>query len=150
MFLARFAQEVFLIHRRDTWRATAVLQQQARKEPKIKPIYNTVVEKIIGDTKVEALKLKTTKEGKEKIWQLEVDGVFVAIGRRANTEIVKRLVELDEDGYVKAENGVYTSTSGLFVAGDIAHPDFHQAVVAAGDGAKAALAARDYLKNVTT
>ncbi|MFA4827031.1 MAG: thioredoxin-disulfide reductase [Candidatus Shapirobacteria bacterium] len=141
VFLAKFARKVYLIHRRDQLRASATEQKRALDEPKIELVWNSEVIEIIGESKVESLKVKNNVTGEEKI--LPVDGMFVAIGHTPSTDFVKGLVELMEDGHVvigkNKELPTMTSVEGIFAAGDCVNEHHKQAIIAAGDGAKAAL-----------
>ncbi|MBI2856679.1 MAG: thioredoxin-disulfide reductase [Chloroflexi bacterium] len=141
--LTRFAATVLLIHRRGELRATPILQERLFGEPKIRMIWDTVVEEIAGELKVEKLKLRRVTTG-EVSW-LEVAGVFVATGLRPNTVFLNDLVPLDPQGHVLANEVMETKVPGIFVAGDARHNSFKQAITAAGDGATAALSAERFL-----
>ncbi|MFB0543175.1 MAG: thioredoxin-disulfide reductase, partial [Candidatus Bathyarchaeia archaeon] len=114
--LAKFATEVKVVHRRDELRASKILQERAFKEPKIGFIWNSTVQEILGRERVEGVRLKKVDSGEE--FELECDGVFIAIGYRPNTEIFKGQIELDQAGYVVVKDGTTTSVEGVFVAGD--------------------------------
>jgi len=143
--LAKFAKEVKVVHRRSQLRASRILQKRAFNNPKIGFIWNVVVQEIIGDEKVEGVRLKRRDTGEE--FTLECDAVFVAIGSKPNTEIFKNQIELDEDGYVVTYDGTKTSVEGVFAAGDVQDRRYRQAIVAAASGCKAALDAEKYLEN---
>jgi len=147
-FLAKICQKVYLIHRRDTLRATAVEIERVLKNPKIEMVWNSEVREIIGDEKLNNIKIKNNKNGEEKI--LEIEGLFVAIGRIPATDFLKGLINLREDGYVilagDIEYTTMTSVPGIFAAGDCMDDKYRQAVVAAGSGAKAAIDAERWLK----
>ena len=145
-YLAKLCQKVIVIHRRDSLRAQAALQELVKLKPNVEFIWNTVVEEILGQEKVSGVKLKNTQNG--KISQLEVQGVFIAIGHKPNTGFLKGQVDLDEKGYVVVENETYTSVPGVFVAGDVADFHYRQAVTAAGAGCKAVFDAEQYLENL--
>lgn len=146
-FLTRFATKVTIIHRRSELRASKAMQDRARSNPKIEFVLTTTVEDIIGDQKVEGIKLKHTETGEESI--LSVEGVFVAIGHKPNTEIFEdqQLLIRDAMGYlVPSEGETYTKIPGVFVAGDVFDHRYRQAITAAGSGCKAALDAEAWLE----
>ncbi len=143
IYLTRFASKVFVIHRRNQLRAEKILQERAFSNPKISFIWDTVVQSIEGDRKVELLKLKNVKTG--EISELKVDGIFVYIGSNPNSSMVKDLVELDENGFIITDNCMKTSVPGLFAAGDVRNTNFRQLATAIGDGAIAANSAERYL-----
>ncbi|HHV80553.1 TPA: thioredoxin-disulfide reductase [bacterium] len=143
IYLTRFASKVFVIHRRNQLRAEKILQERAFSNPKISFIWDTVVQSIEGDRKVELLKLKNVKTG--EISELKVDGIFVYIGSTPNSSMVKDLVELDENGFIITDNCMKTSVPGLFAAGDVRNTSFRQLATAIGDGAIAANSAERYL-----
>jgi len=142
--LAKFAREVTVVHRRDQLRATKILQERAFNNNKIRFIWDTEVQEILGQKKVEGVRLKNVKTGKESTFA--TDAVFVAIGHKPNTEIFKGQIELNEKGYVVARNETRTNVEGVFVAGDVQDYRYRQAVTAAGTGCKAALDAQKYLE----
>jgi thioredoxin reductase (NADPH) len=144
--LSRFASQVKVVHRRSQLRAIRVLQERVFKDPKIEFIWNSVVQEILGEDKVEGVRLKRTDTGEEAV--LKCDAVFVAIGHEPNTQIFRGQVELDEKGYVVAKNGTGTSVEGVFVAGDVQDYRYKQAITAAGAGCKAALDVQRYLEVV--
>ena len=143
IYLTRFASKVFVIHRRNQLRAEKILQERAFSNPKISFIWDTVVQSIEGDRKVELLKLKNVKTG--EISELKVDGIFVYIGSNPNSSMVKDLVELDENGFIITDDCMKTSVPGLFAAGDVRNTNFRQLATAIGDGAIAANSAERYL-----
>ncbi|MEK6955091.1 MAG: thioredoxin-disulfide reductase, partial [Nanoarchaeota archaeon] len=142
LHLAKMCKTVTLIHRRDELRAQKVLQERAKNTKNMKFIWNTVVEEFVGTKKLESLKLKNVKTG--KIEELKMDGAFVAIGHRPNTDFLKGQIELD-NGYIVVKNNVKTSVEGVFAAGDISDHRYMQAVTAAGAGCMAAMEADEYL-----
>jgi thioredoxin reductase (NADPH) len=144
-FLTRFASTVYLIHRRDTLRASKIMADRALANPKIKPIWNSTVTEYLTDEKGEmrAAKLKDLVTGQES--ELEVKCVFVAIGHIPNGAFLGELVDRDENGYILQTKGTATKTPGLFAAGDVADHVYRQAVTAAGQGCAAALEAERYL-----
>ncbi len=143
IFLTKFVRKVFLIHRRDQLRAQKILQERAFANEKIEFIWNSVVEEIIGKEKVEAVKIKNRKTGEEKI--LKVDGVFIFIGIRPQSEFVKDLLKLDERGFIVTDCEMRTEIPGVFAAGDVRSKACRQIVTAAGDGATAAYMAEHFL-----
>jgi len=140
---AKFAASVVVIHRRQELRATRIVQEQAFAEPKIKFLWNTVVESIDGEDTVKSLKLRNVVTD-EKFTQ-QVAGVFVAIGFNPNTTYLKGLLPLDEAGYVITNEKMETSVPGILAAGDIRSNSIRQVISAAGDGATAAIYAERYL-----
>ncbi|MBC7321047.1 thioredoxin-disulfide reductase [bacterium] len=143
IYLTRFASKVYVIHRRDQLRAEKILQERAFANSKISFIWNTVVQSIEGEKKVELLKLKNVKT--EEVSELSVDGIFVYIGSTPNSSIVKDLVEMDENGFIITDNFMRTNIPGLFAAGDVRSNTFRQLATAVGDGAIAANSAEKYL-----
>jgi thioredoxin reductase (NADPH) len=144
-FLTRFASTVYLIHRRDTLRASKIMADRALANPKIKPIWNSTVSEYLTDEKGEmrAVKLANLVTGEES--ELELKCVFVAIGHVPNGAFLGELVDRDENGYILQTKGTATKTPGLFAAGDVADHVYRQAVTAAGQGCAAALEAERYL-----
>ena len=143
-FLTKFATSVRVIHRRDKLRASKALQKAAFSNPKISFIWDSVVEEVLGSSRVEGVKIRNVKTGKESI--LEVDGLFVSIGYDPNTKVFAGEVELDPMGYVVTRNGTETSVPGVFVAGDAHDYRYRQAVTAAGDGVKALMDAEKFVE----
>ncbi|HXW95165.1 MAG TPA: thioredoxin-disulfide reductase [Nitrososphaerales archaeon] len=143
-FLTKFASQVQVIHRRNELRASAALRNEASANPKISFVWDSVVTDVIGDTKVQGVKIKNLKTGQEG--ELQVDGLFVAIGYDPNTEMLRGQVELDPKGYVAIRNGTGSSVPGVFVAGDVHDFRYRQAITAAADGCKALLDAEKFVK----
>jgi len=144
-FLTRFAKTVTVIHRRDTLRASKIMQEKAEKNPKIKFIWDTAVEDILGDKDVTGVKLKNLKTGATS--ELKVQGVFVAIGHQPNTSLFAGQLKLNPAGYILVEPGTTrTSVPGVFAAGDVADHVYRQAVTAAGTGCMAAIDSERYLE----
>ena len=141
--LAKFASRVTIIHRRDQLRATRILQEKALGEPKIEPMWNTVVEEIEGDDVVRKLKLHDVVSGEKST--LAVSGVFISVGLKPNTDFVNGLLRLDETGHIVTNERMETEISGVFAAGDVRHNSIQQAIAAAGDGAVAAISAEKSL-----
>ena len=144
--LTRFAYKVTVIHRRNELRATKILQEKALTEPKIEFLWDTVVESITGDNLVREIRLRNVKTGKGS--NLEVSGIFVAVGLRPNSDYLKGLLKLDEGGFIPVNNQMETEVPGIFAAGDIRVGSIRQVVSAAGDGATAAIAAERFLSSV--
>ncbi len=144
LFLTRYASSVTIVHRRDALRASTILQRRARENEKISFIWNTVVTEIVGQDKVEAVRLKDVVSGEERLHP--TDGVFIFIGHTPNTEIFQGQLEMDEGGYIVSDNFMQTSTPGVFVAGEATDPHFRQVIVSAGMGAAAAIQATHYLE----
>ncbi len=145
-FLTRFASKVYLIHRRDVFRASKIMLEKVKKNPKIEMIINTTVEEVRGGETVSQLKLRNTVDNKTS--ELEVKGMFVAIGHQPNTGIFKNVLDMNEVGYLKVKAGsTYTSVDGVFAAGDVADPVYRQAVTAAGTGCMAAIDCERWLEH---
>ena len=142
-FLTKFAKKVTIIHRRDVLRASKPLQKRANENSKIDFIWNSEVTEILGDKKVSSIKLINNKTKKSS--QLDVDGVFVAIGHSPNTKIFVDQLNLDEKGYIKPKGRTETNVEGVFVAGDVEDVRYRQAVTAAGAGCAAAIDAERWL-----
>jgi len=143
LFLTRFARKIYLIHRRDQLRATRILQERALSHPQIEPLWNTVVTEVLGEDRVEGLRIKNVKTGEEST--LAVGGVFIFIGIKPQTEWLGGAVALDEAGFVVTDSETRTSLPGVFAAGDVRAKACRQIVTAAGDGAEAAYMAEHYL-----
>lgn len=141
--MAKFATRVSLIHRRNKLRATAITQEKAFAEPKIELLWNTVVEAIEGDDFVSSLKLRQVTN--DKIYSLEVAGVFIAAGLKPNTDYLKGVLPLDKWGHIFTNERMQTRVPGVFAAGDIRHNAIRQTISAAGDGATAAYYAKKYI-----
>ncbi|WP_026656762.1 thioredoxin-disulfide reductase [Butyrivibrio sp. AE3003] len=143
IFLARFCEKVYLIHRRDELRAAKILQDELFGLPNVEVIWDSVVQEIQGEGKVTNLRVKNIKEN--KVSDLNVDGIFVAIGIHPSTEIFADIVECDENGYVIAGEDCVTNVPGIFAAGDCRKKRLRQIVTSVADGANAVTAAQDYL-----
>ena len=144
VYLARFCEKVYLIHRRDEFRGAASLQQQVLSSDKIQIIYDTTVEAINGTEAVESATIKNKKTGETSI--LNVDGVFIAVGTAPNTASIAGLPELDERGYIIADETCETNVPGIFVAGDVRAKQLKQVITATADGANAITSAQRYLQ----
>ncbi len=144
LYLTKFAKKVYLIHRRDRFRAVKIIQDRVRKNEKIEPVFNKVVVSINGRDFVESITLRDTVTGEET--QLSVDGVFIFIGNEPNVAPVVHLVDTTEQGFIITDEEMRTKTPGLFAAGDVRHKPLKQVVTAAADGAIAAMSASKYLE----
>lgn len=143
LFLTRYANSVTIVHRRDSLRAGAVLQNRAFDNPKIKFIWDTVVDEIVGQEAVKTLRLKNVKTG--ETWEHPTDGIFIFIGHTPNTQIFQGQLELDGQGYIIVDRLMNTSIPGVFAAGEAADPNFRQVITSAGMGAAAAIQANHFL-----
>jgi thioredoxin reductase (NADPH) len=144
-FLTKFASKVTIVHRRDEFRASKIMQERALSDPKIDVIWNSSVAEILGDTAVTGVILRDTTSGETE--ERATDGVFMAIGHDPNTDLFKGQLELDDEGYiVVAEPRTTTNVEGVFAAGDVTDRIYRQAVTAAGQGCKAAMDAERLLE----
>jgi len=143
-FLTKFASSVQIIHRRNELRASAALRKEASANPKISFVWDSAVTEVLGDGKVQGVKVKNLKTGAES--ELRVDGLFVAIGYDPSTEIFRGQLELDPKGYVALKNSTESSVAGVFVAGDVHDFRYRQAITAAADGCRALLDAEKFIK----
>jgi thioredoxin reductase (NADPH) len=145
LFLTRFASKVVVVHRRDELRASKIMQERARANPKIEFRWNSVVTDVLGDTKVSGVRLRDTVDGSES--ELAINGLFVAIGHEPNSSLLKGQIELEDNGYVKTFGGTTrTSVDGVFACGDVQDDYYRQAVTAAGSGCMAAIDAERWLE----
>lgn len=144
-YLTRFGSVVYLIHRRDTLRASKIMAERALANPKIKPVWDSVVTEVleVQQDKVTGVRVKNVKSNAESV--IDCAGVFVAIGHVPNTQIFKDQIDLDENGYVLPKQGASTNVPGVFVAGDCADHVYRQAITAAGMGCAAAIEAERHL-----
>ena len=142
--LAKFADEVVVIHRREEFRASKIMLERARNNPKIEFMTDTVVEEILGGDSVEGVRVKNTKTGEEQT--VEVSGFFTAIGHTPATSLFEGLVEMKEGGYILQKENTMTSVPGVFAAGDVSDTRYRQAVTAAGDGCRAAIDSERWLE----
>jgi len=144
LFLTRFATQVTVIHRRDQLRASKIMQERARRNEKIDFVWDSVVDEVLGDDFVTGVRVRNLKTAATR--DLAVEALFVAIGHRPNTDLVRGQLELDDVGYVKVEPGTTrTSVEGVFACGDAMDPTYRQAVTAAGTGCMAAIDAERWL-----
>jgi thioredoxin reductase (NADPH) len=143
-FLTRFASKVFVIHRRDSLRASKIMIERAMANPKIEFIWNTEVIDVLGDAKVSGLKLRNLVSGEES--EKDFDGLFVAIGHLPRSELLAGQIDLDNEGYVKVDGrSTRTNQKGVFACGDLVDHTYRQAITAAGSGCQAALDAERFL-----
>lgn len=143
-FITRFASKVYLIVRRNELRASQIMQDKIKANPKVEIIWNSEIKEVLGDGKlVNALKLFNSSENKES--ELKVDGMFLAIGHIPNTKIFQGILDLDEEGYLMVKDNTKTKYEGVFVAGDVKDRSYRQAITAAGMGCMAALDAERFL-----
>ena len=142
LFLARGCKKVYLIHRRDSLRGAMVLQEELKSLPNVEILYDHVVTEICGEDMVEKLRIKNVKTEAEK--DLEAAGIFIAVGIHPNTELLRELVAVGEDGYIPADETGETGRPGIYVAGDIRKKPLRQVVTAVADGANAAVSAGNY------
>jgi len=146
LFLTRFAKKVYLIHRRDQLRATAIMQKHAMEDDKIELIWNSELTGINGLTHVESITLQHVKTGDKQ--QLNVDGCFIWVGIIPNTQFLSNAVKLDKTGFIMADLNMATSVPGVFTAGDVRNTPIRQIVTAVGDAAVAAFSAEHYIASV--
>ncbi|MBI5351688.1 MAG: thioredoxin-disulfide reductase [Chloroflexi bacterium] len=144
LFITRYASSVTVIHRRDEFRASPVLQKRAKEHPKMNFIYDTVVTEVVGTGKVETLKLKNVKTGAESTF--DTDGLFIFIGHIPNTQMFKGQLDMSDLGYVIVNDKMETNVAGVYAAGEIADPHFRQVITSAGMGAAAAIQATRFLE----
>ncbi|UCH44027.1 MAG: thioredoxin-disulfide reductase [Nitrospiraceae bacterium] len=144
IFLTKFAEKVYIIHRRDTLRAEKILQERAFNNPKIEMVWDSVVEKIEGENGVSKLHVKNVKS--EEMSAIDVQGVFIYIGYNPNTEFLAGLANLDGENYLVTDANMNTSSTGIYAAGDVRAKPLKQIATAVGDGAIAAMAAEKYIE----
>ncbi len=143
-FLTKFARRVTVVHRRDHLRASKIMQDRARKNPKIVFVWDSTVDEVLGEGKVEGARLRNLKTG--AVTTVKVDGMFVAIGHIPNTRIFEGQLEMDKTGYIITRGGSATSVPGVFAAGDCQDHVYRQAITAAGSGCMAAIDAERFLE----
>jgi thioredoxin reductase (NADPH) len=144
LFLTRFASKVYVIHRRDTLKASKIMQDRAKENPKIEFVWNKGVEELLGDPKLTGVKLKDTVTGEES--QMDLDGLFIAIGNDPRVWLVENQLELTEEKFIKVDGrSSKTTIEGVFACGDVIDPTYRQAITAAGSGCFAALDAEHYI-----
>jgi len=145
-FLTRFGKEVTLVHRRSAFRASKIMLDRARHNPKVKFLLNTVVDQVldVSQSVVTGVRLRDLKSG--QAWEQDVDGFFVAIGHIPNTKVFKGQIETDPDGYILSKGGARTSVTGVFHAGDVQDRSYRQAITASGAGCMAAIEVERFLE----
>jgi thioredoxin reductase (NADPH) len=148
LYLTRFANHVYIIHRRNALRAEKILQERALQNEKIKILWDTVVTKVLGETGVEGIELKNLKTQEKQT--LKVSGVFFYVGLKPNTEFLRGVVKVDERGYVITDGNMATSAPGIFAAGDVRQKLLRQVATAVGDGATAAFAVERYIESLSS
>ena len=146
-FLTRYANHVTVIHRRDTLRASKIMQDRAFKNPKISFIWDTEVTEVLGENEVTGLRLHNVKTDEEST--LPVQGFFLAIGHQPNTELFKGILDMDSIGYIVPVEHTMTNIPGVFAAGDVTDHRYRQAITAAGDGCRAAIDAERWLESLS-
>ena len=148
VFLTRFASKVTVVHRRDTLRASKIMQDKARSNPKIEWLLDHEVDDILdgGKGEVQTMVVRSNKSGERK--EVPVNGVFVAIGHTPNTSLFRGQIELDMNGYIVTHDGSKTSVPGVFACGDVQDHIYRQAITAAGSGCMAAIDAEHYIDNI--
>ncbi|MEK7497585.1 MAG: thioredoxin-disulfide reductase [Patescibacteria group bacterium] len=147
LVLSKHASEVTIIHRRDSFKASQIMQQKVLSDPKIKVIWNSEVSEAVGKEKLEKIILKNNKDGTTS--ELVVDGMFIAIGHKPDTDIFKGKIDLDERGFVSVGHRTKTNVDGIFVSGDVHDSYFKQAITAAGFGCMAAMEVLKYLDEMS-
>jgi len=145
-FLTRYANHVTVIHRRDTLRASKIMQDRAFKNPKISFIWDTEITEVLGENEVTGLRLHNVKTDEESI--LLIQGFFLAIGHQPNTDLFKGILDMDNIGYIVPVEHTMTNIPGIFAAGDVTDHRYRQAVTAAGDGCRAAIDAERWLESL--
>ena len=141
--LTKFGSHVTIVHRRDAFRASKIMQKRVLEHDKISVIWNAVVDEVLGESFVEGVKIRDVES--DKTWEVPCQGLFIAIGHKPSTSFLGGQLELDDKAYVKVKDQVKTNLDGVFVAGDVADPHYRQAITAAGDCCRAALEAERYL-----
>jgi thioredoxin reductase (NADPH) len=146
-FLTRFASKVYLIHRRDSFKASKIMQERAMANPKIEVIWNTEIAELLGDAKLNGVTIRNLVDGTEA--KLDLDGLFIAIGNDPRVWLVENQIELTSEKFIQVEGrSSKTSLPGVFACGDVIDPTYRQAITAAGSGCVAALDAEHYLTDI--
>lgn len=143
--LTKFASQVTIVHRRDTLRASKIMQDRAKNHPKIDFIWDSAVTDVFGENMVSGVEITNLKTNRKR--KLDCEGLFVAIGHIPATKFIDGVIDLDDKGYISVTDNVFTNVDGIFAAGDVADKRYRQAITAAGDGCRAALEAEHYLGN---
>lgn len=144
LYLTRFAKMITIIHRRDKLRADKILAERATNDPKIFIMWNSVVESVQGDKRIEGISVKNTQTGVKS--NLPIEGIFIYVGMNPNTGFARGVVEMNADGFIKAGPGMKTSAAGIFACGDVLDKGLRQIVNASGEGAVAADSARKFIE----
>ncbi len=144
LFLCGFASEVTIIHRREDFRASWVMLDRLRKEPRVSFVTGMMVEEVVGEDSVEGIRIRDVSTGEER--EMDLDGVFVAVGQEPNSELFEGLLDMDADGYIVRHEYTMTSVSGVFSAGGVSDRRYRQAMTAAGEGFMAAIDAERWLR----
>lgn len=144
-FLTRFASKVYILHRREEFRASKIMVDRVLKNPKVEVLWNTTLEEVCGEKGVDSIKIKNHKSGQTST--MKMDGVFIAIGHKPNTDLFKGQLDMNDVGYLLTrDRSTYTSRDGVFAAGDVQDPIYRQAISAAGTGCMAAIDAERWLE----
>jgi thioredoxin reductase (NADPH) len=143
LFLTKFAKEVVLIHRRDEFRGSRIMQNRAMNHEKISIEWNTQVTDVLGEDRIVGLELTDTQSGEKR--EMDIEGLFIAIGHKPNTAVFREYLDIDEKGYLEVTDHTLSNVEGVFVAGDVHDHRYRQAVTAAGDGCRAAIDAERWL-----
>jgi thioredoxin reductase (NADPH) len=146
VFLTRFAAKVYLVHRRDRFRASEIMQKRTLENEKIEAVYDSVVDEVLGDEKVTGVRVKNVKT--DRLSELALDGLFLAIGHTPNTELFKGQLDMDAEGYLLTDDRQHTNIPGVFAGGDVQDHVFRQAVTAAGTGCAAAIETERFLADL--
>jgi thioredoxin reductase (NADPH) len=145
LFLTKFASEVVLIHRREEFRGSRIMQNRAKTHPKVSIEWNSQVTDVLGGDKIEGLELTDTRSGEKR--EMPIEGLFIAIGHKPNTEVFREHLDVDDKGYLQISEHSYSNVEGVFVAGDVHDHRYRQAITAAGDGCRAAIDAERWLED---
>lgn len=146
LFLTRFASKVYVVHRRDSFRASKIMVERVLAHKKIEVLWNTELKEVLGEKEVDSIFLWNNKE--EKQYKMPIKGVFIAIGHKPNTDLFKSVLDVDDVGYLKTKpDSTYTNIEGVFACGDVQDKIYRQAVTAAGTGCMAAIDAERWLEN---
>src|SRR3989339_2127297 len=146
LFLTKFVNKIYLVHRRDKLRASAILQERIKQHPKVEFIWNSKIAGVYGENKIEKVIIKNVVDNSER--ELGIDGIFVFIGFDPNTSFLKGFVDLDKEGYVITNSSMKTSCDGVFAAGDVRSDTLRQIITACGDGARAAISAQHFVESI--
>lgn len=146
-YLSKICRQVTLVHRRDQLRAQTALHELVKSKSNVDFVWNSVIEEVLGEDKVTGIKVKNIRTG--QITEVELDGLFVAIGHKPNTDFLGKQLKLDEKGYMVVKEETLTSVPGVFAAGDVADYKYRQAITAAGAGCKASFDAEEYLEKLS-